>query len=49
MAEFSINNIPFSWKFLGFAIMINLVFMVYNIYYSVETKQISYDEIDGKK
>jgi hypothetical protein len=35
-----VNNIPFSWKFLCLTILINVSYMLYNIYYTIENKQI---------
>ena len=47
--EFMVNNIPFSWRFLGLTIIINTGYMLYNIYYTLETKKLKVEwDPEGK-
>jgi hypothetical protein len=49
ICEFAVNNIPFSWRFLGLSLLLNTSYMLYNIYYSLaEEKKTFQWEPQGK-
>ena len=44
-----VNNIPFSWRFLGLIICLNTSYILYNIYSSLEAKKLKIEwDPEGK-